>query len=137
MALRVPGLPGTRTDTALGPFDQMLPPLASCRLSTESTGSYLHQEEHAGYRAAKAPRVRATWSDSPPLGPIPTHASLSDSSLNVCHELGAAGLPVPLGHREQSWPEPRSSESCCWELLKACVTVAYGLWESCVWKRGT
>lgn len=137
MALRVPGLPGMRTDTALGPFDQMLPPLASCRLSTESTGSYLHQEERAGYRAAKAPRVRATWSDSPPLGPIPTHASLSDSSLNVCHELGAAGLPVPLGHREQSWPEPRSSESCCWELLKACVTVAYGLWESCVWKRGT
>lgn len=86
MSLRVPGLQGMRTDTALGPFDQMLLPLASCRLSTESTSSFLHQEEHVGYRATKALRVRATWSDSPPLVPIPTHKLLSDSSLNACHE---------------------------------------------------
>lgn len=72
MALRVPGLQDMRTDTALGPFDQILWPLASCRLSTESTGPFLHQEERAGYRAAKVPRVGAPWSDSPPLVPIPT-----------------------------------------------------------------
>lgn len=116
MSLKVPGLQGMRMDTALGPFDQMLPPLASCRLSTESTGSFLHQGEHASYRITKAPRVRATWSDNPPLVPVPTHALLSDSSLNVCHELGAAGIPVPSGHKAQSWPEPRSPEPCCWEL---------------------
>lgn len=98
MAHRVLGLQDMRMDTALGLFDQTLQPLACHRPSTESTGPFLRQEEHAGYSSAKLPGSE--------LSGVTALALLSESSLRVYRKLGTAGFPVSSCHRVQSWPKP-------------------------------